>query len=228
MKLGTSPPLTGVTDTFACGTRTVHVERFEPPGEGPHPAVILLHGADGLDFRGKAYRGMARELAGHGFLALLLHYFDATGTRYAAAANPLHCLTWMQVIGGAITYAGVPPGAAGARVGLVGFSLGAYLALAVAANEERVGAVVECFGGLHDLLVPGLRRMPPVLILHGDADHLVPVAEAYKLERLLKERSLPCEMKIYPGQGHGFHGATSEDALRRALAFLEKHVKGQV
>src|SRR5438874_2657492 len=76
---------------------------------------------------------------------------------------------------------------------------------------------------------------PPVLLLHGssglvwrdDADRLVPASEARKLERLLKQHGRPYEMTIYPGQGHGFEGEASEDAVRRALAFLERHLKGE-
>jgi dienelactone hydrolase len=96
----------------------------------------------------------------------------------------------MQAVADAITHASAPPGAGGQPVGLIGFSLGAYLALSVAAQDARVGAVVECLGGLPGLLAPGLRTMPPVLILHGGADPLVPVSEARALVRLLRDRGL--------------------------------------
>ncbi len=210
------------TDSYVSGGRVIPVERFEPAAPGRAPAVIVLHGADGLTYRGASYRALARELAGRGFLGLLPHYFEATGTRYASfGSHPLHFLTWMQVVADAVGYA-IAEGQR--RVGLLGFSLGAYLALAVAAGDRRVAAVVECFGGFPGPLAAGLRRLAPVLILHGEADHLVPVSEAHKLTRLLDERGLPYEMKTYLGQGHGFVGAASADATARALDFLGRHL----
>jgi carboxymethylenebutenolidase len=65
-------------------------------------------------------------------------------------------------------------------------------------------------------------------VLHGDADPVVPVSEAYGLERLLKQLGVPHEMRIYAGVGHSFSGATAEDAFRRITAFLTKHLTGGV
>ncbi len=67
------------TVSFPSGGRSIEVERFEPQGEGHFPAALLLHGLDGLQFRGADYRAVARTLADHGYVALLLHYFDRTG-----------------------------------------------------------------------------------------------------------------------------------------------------
>jgi carboxymethylenebutenolidase len=69
-----------------------------------------------------------------------------------------------------------------------------------------------------------MRRLCPVLILHGEADPVVPVQEAYHLKDVLEARGLPYEMQIYPGVGHGFTGTVREDALARAVAFLKKHL----
>ena len=168
---------------------------------------------------------MARDLARQGYLALLVHYFDSTGN---VAASPFSFLRWMATVSAAIDYATRQPGLAGRPVGLVGFSLGAYLALAEAAHDRRVGAVVDCFGGLPDIFPSGLSAMAPVLILHGEADAIVPVAEARRLERLLRDNGLPYEIHIYPEQGHNFHGPDAQDAFERAMDFLGRHlaVKG--
>jgi carboxymethylenebutenolidase len=210
-------------DNFESNGRPVQVERFEPRGAA-RAAVLLLHGADGLAYRGPSYRELARGLADQGFLALLVHYFDSTGDGFQAfLTEPFRFMAWMQAVADGVRYARTQLGPAPA-VGLVGFSLGAYLALAVAAQDERVGAVVDVFGGLHDLLVPGVTRLPPVLILHGDADPVVPVSEAYKLEKLLQALGVPHETHIYPGLGHAFHGPAADDAFRRMAAFLARHL----
>jgi len=110
------------------------------------------------------------------------------------------------------------------RIALLGFSLGAYLSLSAAAIDSRIKAVVEYFGGLPKEMKLFMRRFCPVLILHGEADPTVPVAEAYHLQQVLEKRSLPYEMKIYPGVGHGFSGEIWHDSGERALAFLKKYL----
>jgi dienelactone hydrolase len=51
-----------------------------PRGRGVRPAVLLLHGLDGLQYRGAAYREAARHLARNGYAALLVHYVIGDST----------------------------------------------------------------------------------------------------------------------------------------------------
>lgn len=214
--------------SFNSGGKTIEVERFEPVKEGKYPAVLVVHGADGLQYEPwrKVYRGHAQELARHGYVALIVHYFDRTGSKVGdAKTNKEHFVTWMGTLGEAIAYTAGLPNVDGKRIGLLGVSLGSYLSLSLAAFDPRVGAVVEVFGGMPPQVAGTLKKMPPTLILHGDADKLVPVAEARKLETVLKDKEIPYEIKIYPGQGHGFTGAAAKDALQRGRAFFDKHLK---
>jgi carboxymethylenebutenolidase len=63
-------------------------------------------------------------------------------------------------------------------------------------------------------------------VLHGSADPIVPVANAYAVEALLRRQNVPHEVKVYPGEGHGFRGAAEKDATQRALSFLRRHLIG--
>lgn len=213
--------------TFVSAGKTVRVERFDPaPGSVKNAAVVLLHGADGVHRGSSTYREAARCLTERGFLALLLHYFDSSGEGVSGWNDiPLHFTIWMRTVRDAVTFAREQLRGEEAPVGVVGFSLGAYLALSEAAEDERVRAVVDCFGGFPDLFVPALKRMPPVLILHGTSDPIVPVAEAHKLEKLLADRKLPFEKHLYAGVGHGFQGPVLHDACQRAASFLERHLR---
>jgi dipeptidyl aminopeptidase/acylaminoacyl peptidase len=69
-----------------------------------------------------------------------------------------------------------------------------------------------------------MTTMPPLLILHGEDDDVVPVSNAYDLEKLLKKKALPYEIKVYPRQGHGFSGDALEDSKRRTVSFLSAHL----
>ena len=211
--------------SFQSGDKNISVERFLPKTSKPAPIVIALHGSGGTDGGGGAQYG--RALAGQGYIVLVAHYFDRTGHTWAAPHEiQPNFETWMETVRDAITYALTLPNNNG-KVGLLGMSLGAYLALSVAVSDARVHAVVDFFGGLPDVLVPQVNHMPPVLILHGEADATVPVAEAHKLKRLFDEKQLPYEMKTYTGAGHAFHGADMMDAAQRTLSFLDQHLHSE-
>lgn len=210
------------TEKFSTDGHTITLERFLPDTGASVPAVIGLHGSGGI--RG-GFIEPARMLAANGFAVFVPHYFERTDTGWADERTIRREFpAWMTTVRDAIAYAETQPGVLRDRVGLLGFSLGAYLALSVAALDERVNAVVEYFGGLPEEFVAGLRRMPPVLILHGQDDSVVPVAEASRLESVLKPLNVPYEKKIYPGAGHVFSGLTLLDAAQRTLAFLRKHL----
>ncbi|MBV8557099.1 MAG: dienelactone hydrolase family protein [Planctomycetaceae bacterium] len=214
--------------SFESGGKPITVERYAPRSGGKHPVVVVVHGADGLQFERwtQVYQGLAQQLARRGYVALMIHYFDRTGTRFGDdATNRANFLTWMQTLGDAVTFAGRQPDVAPDRIGLLGVSLGAYLSLTNAMIDARVKAVAEYFGGLPELAAATLRRMPPTLILHGDADPIVPVEEAHKLRRLFDAKQIRYELKIYPGQGHGFTRDEARDAIERCLRFFDTHLR---
>src|SRR5262249_26710417 len=131
---------------------------------------------------------------------------------------------------GAVRHAGTLPEVDPQRIALLGFSLGACLSLAVAAEADPpVAATVELFGYLPKEFCKHARRLPPTLIVHGGADKGVPVAKAQELAKLLKEQGRTYEIKIYERQGHLFGAKVLDadvfDAQKSALAFLAKHLK---
>ncbi len=133
----------------------------------------------------------------------------------------------MKTLWDAVSFVADQPQVDPDRIGLLGFSLGGYLAVSAAAIDGRVHAVVEFFGGLPKEMKFFMRRLCPMLILHGEQDATVPVAEAYHLQEVLEKKKIPYEIKIYPGAGHGFSGEIWQDAAIRTLAFLQKHLENQ-
>jgi carboxymethylenebutenolidase len=208
--------------TFRSGASRIRVDLFSAPGSGaPAPAVIMLHGADGP--RGNAmYRAGARAIAAAGFNVYFVHYLDRTGEMRASLASMFRNFpAWMNVVADALTFVEGRPEADRDRIAVVGISLGAALGLAVASSDRRVRAAVHYSGPVPHGAVAENTRLPPLLVLHGAADRIVPVANAHAIEALAREQGAPVEVVIYPGQGHGFHGAAAEDAMQRTLAFLK-------
>lgn len=61
----------------------------------------------------------------------------------------------------------------------------------------------------------------PTLLLHGDQDKLVPVAQAYMLQDKLEEKGVFNKLVVYPGQGHGWFGADLEDSFSQVETFIK-------
>ena len=221
-----APEIVESRSSYESQGKTIVVERFEPKAAGKHPAVLVLHGSGGMLVGGPAFRGFARELARRGYVAHVVHYFDLSGT--LLADRPMMTARfpeWLLAVADGLTDLAKRPDVDPARIGVAGFSLGGYLSVSLAMFDPRVTAVVDFFGGLPEPLRNDLRSLPPTLILHGDADKIVPVAEARTLETLCRARNIPHEVRIYAGQGHFFTGDDSRDATRRALTFLDTHLK---
>ena len=210
--------------TFDSGGTAIALDGFLPAANGQRfPAVIGLHGSGGGH---ASMSGPASLLAAQGFAVYVLHYFDRTGTTEIDGLQTIfrHFPAWMKTLWDSVSFVARQPQVDPERIGLLGFSLGAYLALSAASIDSRVQAVVEFFGGLPKEMRFFMRRLCPVLILHGEEDKTVPVAEAYHLQQVLEKRSIPYEMQIYPGAGHGFSGEVWRDAGMRTLAFLNKYL----
>jgi carboxymethylenebutenolidase len=190
------------------------------------PAVLMLHGADGLSHNGQ-YRSGARGLAAAGYQVYLVHYLDRTGeTRASFATLFRNFETWMETVRDALAYVAARPEVDPQRIGIVGISLGAGLGLAISGGEPRVRALVSYFGPLPQGAVSVTARLPPTLVLHGAADPIVPAFNAQAIEALLRQQGVPHEVKVYPGEGHGFRGTAERDATARVVAFLGRHLKG--
>jgi dienelactone hydrolase len=220
------PLFTQLPMSFPSGGKSIRLDAYLPEvaEPGPLPAVIALHGAGGGVAGMERYAG---TLAAQGFAVYLLHYFDRTGITSADKPTIMRNFPfWMKTLWDATSLVESQPQVDGKRIALLGFSLGAYLSLANSAIDHRVKAVVEFFGGMPKEMNFFMRRLCPVLILHGESDATVPVEEAYHLQKLLEKKGIAYEMKIYPGAGHGFEDqGIWQDAGLRSLRFLQKHLK---
>lgn len=65
---------------------------------------------------------------------------------------------------------------------------------------------------------------PPVLAFHGDADKVVPLAQAQHLAELLQAAGVEHRLVVLPGLGHGFSGPAHSRMEGEAIAFLADHL----
>jgi carboxymethylenebutenolidase len=220
-------------ETYQSSRKTIRLERFSPSSPGRRrPVIFVVYGAQGMTARPEALRSYARSLADHGYMAFLIHCFDATESATAGElpVDRARFQRWTKALHDGITFATKDDHVDPHRIGLLGFSLGAFLALWESSQDPRVKAVSEYYGGTSLFMGPP-QRMPATLILHGEKDSFVPVEEAKKLQRLLEQQHAPYEVRIYPGQEHGFDGpegdaASAKDAWARSLAFFDRYLGG--
>ena len=210
--------------SFTSGGCPIAIEHFTAPHPGPQPAVLLLHGADGLK-AGRHYHLAAQVVAAAGYHAFLLHYLDRTGERRASYSKVgLYFPIWAETVHDALTFLQHQSDVDPKRLALIGTSLGGGLALGVAAEDARVRALVSYFGFLPDSVRATAKRLPPSLVLHGARDSIVPVSNAHAMQKLLERLGVEHEVQVYPDQGHSFHGLAQLDAANRTAAFLRQHL----
>lgn len=194
--------------------------------------VVFLHGygADGADLLGLA-DPLAPHLPGTVFVApdapepcagnpfgrqwFPIPWLDGSsevqaGTSLAASAGLLDAFLDARLADEGLT---------DAALALVGFSQGTMMALHVA--PRRAAAMAGLVGFSGRLLQPArlaaeARVKPPVLLLHGDQDPMVPFADLALAEAALRTAGFDVNAFVMKGTGHGI----APDGLSACLRFL--------
>lgn len=107
------------------------------------------------------------------------------------------------------------------KLALVGFSQGTMMALYVALRRDRPVAGVVGYSGLlagGELLATEKKSAPPVLLIHGTADEVVPYAALAATEKDLKKHGIPVSTLTCHGTGHGI----DDRGLAAGLKFLKQ------
>jgi phospholipase/carboxylesterase len=91
------------------------------------------------------------------------------------------------------------------RLVLVGFSQGTMMALHVGLRRAAAPAGIVAYSGL--LAGPEhlgeVKTRPPILLLHGEADDLIPMEALHMAREALAAAGLAVEWHVRPGLGHG-------------------------
>jgi phospholipase/carboxylesterase len=104
---------------------------------------------------------------------------------------------------------------------LIGFSQGTMMSLHVGLRRAKPVAGIVGFSGMlagEEVLAAEIRSRPPVLLIHGDADPVLPVAALPAAVKALEAVKVPVEHHIHPGLAHGI----DEEGIHQARAFVAK------
>jgi carboxymethylenebutenolidase len=203
-----------------------------PDSDGPHPAVVVIHEAFGLNDN---IRDISRRFAAEGYAALAVDLFTGRSRTLCMA----------RVIGGLITgrepsaipelvaaldYLAAQPEVDPERVGAIGFCMGGGFAIAWARRDERLRAIAP-FYGTNPRPLAAVRRMCPVVGSYPGKDFTA--RSGRKLDAQLSRLGVAHDMKIYPDARHSFFNdggraynePAASDAWERTLAFFSEHVR---
>jgi phospholipase/carboxylesterase len=107
------------------------------------------------------------------------------------------------------------------RLALVGFSQGTMMALHVAPRRQKALAGIVGYSGLlpgPEFLAGEVRHKPPVLLIHGDADPLIPSLALFAAARVLGDAGFKVEWHVRPGLAHGI----DQEGLDLGATFLKR------
>lgn len=200
-------------------------------GSKPNSLVILIHGygSNGDDLISLA-RIIQPSLPGAAFVA---PNAPSQIPRMAAAHQwwPIETFSIAERAAGAASAAPAldafiaqeleKAGLADDRLLLVGFSQGTMMALHVGLRRTaRLAGIVGISGMLvaPELLQADLRSRPPVLLIHGTEDGVVPFGSMDLAATTLTAAGVPVQTHASPGAGHN----VGEDGLHAATEFARR------
>jgi dienelactone hydrolase len=189
---------------------------WRPAGEGPFPAVMLLHGCHGVT---PSTRAWGRWFRDRGYVALVVDSWAARGMAEGCSPgspdlpsserfdDAVGALRWLQGRGEV----------ARERIGVMGWSNGGLFAMSlvngptherarrrgVTVPEPGIKAAVAfypggCYSLVHELVVR------PLLVLLGDADDWTLPGPCQEMVNAMRSRGADASIVLYPGVYHYF------------------------
>jgi len=222
---------------LAASEGDVALTRYAAEGSGKRAGVVVLHGARGIELKPRAYERYANALIAQGIDAYLIRYYSPvddlareklTTSEARQAYQAERFDAWTGRVSSAVTAILARPDSSG-RLGLLGFSLGGFVAAVAAARDTRITALAVLYGGMPEQIAPEVKHLPPLLELHGDADRNVPFARGEALVKLAKAAGGEAELVTYSGKGHAFDFSDTDpmasDAVDRVVRFFQSRLQ---
>lgn len=200
-----------------------------PDGDGPHPAVVVIHEAYGLN---ENIKDVSRRLAQAGYAALAVDLFTDR-VRAVCMARYMGGLLLGSVnrygvddLKHALTFLARRPDVDAQRLGAIGFCMGGGFAIAWACTDSRLRAIAPFYAS-NPRPLDVVKRLCPVVGSYPEKDFTANAGRA--LDRVLSEHNVKHDIKVYPNarhsffndQGRAFDAEASADAWRRVLDFFD-------
>jgi dienelactone hydrolase len=211
---------------------------YRPEGNGPFPAIVALHGCDGLAEPKAAivrrYADWGERLAAGGFVVLFPDSFAARGIGSQCGAGQRSMRSGRERVvdaEAARRFLQAQTYVAADRVSLIGWANGAVAALwAVRPGGTRKDAKPDFRSAV--AFFPGCRRLRdtawsarlPTLILIGAKDDWTPASACEQMVAGARGRTARTNITVYPGAYHDFDHPDLPLQQRTNVAFASGSV----
>ncbi len=193
-----------------CGSLTLEGALHEVASESPCPAAVVCHPHPlyGGNMDNNVVVAVAGALASGNVVALRFNFRGTDGSGGVFGGG----VAEREDVAAALAFLAGQPGIDAGRLGLVGYSFGAMVALTASAPEARAVVAVS---------PPFVASEPPaqlpdcaVLLVTGERDDIAPAAP---LRAMAERAGQRCEVMVLPAADHfwwGQEGSLAEEVLR--------------
>lgn len=209
---------------------------YLPPGEGPHPVVLFVHGRRGW---GEQAEGQVQRIARHGLAVLAPDYHSP---RFIPTWPESHDPETEKDVELALDFLKTVRAVRADKVCVVGVSRGGYHAILLAAKRREVACVVTYYGHMVNPNAPEpwqVYRWAPEIDRIAVPSLFIVGSEDFELRRMgihrafyrLLERGVHAELRVYPNARRAFdfradqrpeEKLATEDAARWTAQFLRR------
>jgi carboxymethylenebutenolidase len=207
------------TVSYKSGDETVQGVLYTPSGNGPFPAIIVVHEWWGLN---DWVKEQAAKLAGEGYAALAIDLYRG---KVAKTSDEAHEIMrgvpedrTKRDLHAAFAFLASQSNVKKDRIGAIGWCMGGGYSLDVALQEPALAADVINYGHLATDLEALKKINASLLGIFGAQDRGIPVADVRKFGETLDSMGKKIEIKIYDDAGHGFQNPNNKDGYRAADA----------
>lgn len=205
-----------------------------PSGNGPFPAVIMIHEFFGVN---ESIIGKAKGLAEEGYVVIAPDTFRGSTTDwipraiYQVITTPSSQVN--QDLDTVFDWLSTQPDVLPDHIAVMGFCYGGRASLTFSLHNPNIAATA-IFYGSPETDPQVLKSLPgPILGIFGGADASIPLEEVRAFEKGLSSAGVKNQVTVYEGQPHAFvtdmesirKGGAQGQAWAQLLDFLQSNLK---
>ena len=194
-------------------------DNYKPDGNGPFPAIVVMHGCEGWLKTADARRQSSEKYTSQGYVFLEVDSFGPRGIRQACvptAGNPPADRPGDAL--GALDWLNTQPFVDGSRVALMGASQGGGVVLFVLSKDGAAQTSTHHFAAgvaYYPVCSPNWAVVTaPVLVLIGALDDWMPAADCRAMGDMPHGGGSPETVIVLPDAYHAFDGVSVRDHPR--------------
>jgi len=205
--------------SYRSGDETVHAILYKPAGDGPFPALVVIHEWWGLN---DWVKQQADRFAQLGYVALAIDLY-----RGQVATTPDEAHEIMRGVPedraqrdllAAVKYLSSLNTVNAKRIGTIGWCMGGGYALDLAVADPKLRVAVINYGHLASDDATLKKIHASILGIFGGQDRGIPPADVKKFQKQMQGLNKKVDIHIFPDAGHAFENPNNTQGYRKGDA----------